>query len=292
MSELSLRPAVQRTEIGPIFATIVPEVVKIARGIQSELFEVATILDSHRYAGNGEIQTESFLAAVASDLTATVRNANHEWYNTHSDDARIGAINRCLIKDGVKFTHYKQFEDVLDEGMKSGVIMPLKVFHMIDELTKDNHGAVGERVVKSLREPWIDEMLHKLARGPNGSLGSWSTDVVFDRLKHSRGEVLKQFVITNDDGTFDLSDDYDAMVSEQLAEARANDRADLVKVQPKYSGGCPVRHAQYKSIGVLASAAFAEEDIDPAQLVDPSHVSPISLCREFVADRVEEMLHS
>jgi hypothetical protein len=146
-----------------------------------------------------------------------------------------------------------------------------------------------DRLIRSLRSPWLDRMLHKLARCPNGSLGVMSTNA--DYTYQFPGDMydVMEYIIQLDDGTYDFSDNYDCDVFNQLAQARLHDRQGGVEMKNRASGGCPVRHATYKKIGEHAAAAFTTEGIDPALLNDPSRVSAISQCREFVADRVERI---
>lgn len=298
MSDRLIRPAVQRTEIGPILATVVPEVLEIAAN--APVCSSTSLVGLEIWYKNLEDPNRSIgaiykgiLGEIGADLLALASSSADQW--CRKPDQRQNALASARqMRGGKPVTHYTSFGDILEEGMKSGVVMPLKLFNIVTLYDPDRmlkRDRFGERLVDVLRAEWFDVMLHKLARGPNNSLQAWSTDCHFN--SHAVGGTpagrFASYMVQTDEGCYDFSKSYDQMIAHSLSGVRANDKAGEQEVSRSASGGCPVRHATFKKVGQFAAKAFEAEGIDATKLNNPSRVSSISQCRQFVADRVEKI---
>lgn len=288
MSESLKRPAIQRTEIGPLFSTIVPEVLERASQypLDDELGETLQTTD-----------LEYALHVLAVDIKSSTIWGIEQWVETHLTDSRVSAIpDLYKAAEGKRNLYYGTAEEILTEGMMSGVVVPLKLYHVIECFKRQQSGVeAGQRtgLLKSnlpeiLHENWFEAMLHQLALPPNGELGEWSTSVEFS-LEESLPWTLSKSVQSQGDG-FVLDETYFERVKALHTRARKLDRESSAHSVTQDSGGCPVRHATFKKIGPIALDAFANVRILPHTLQDPDRKSAISLCRDFVAERAKQAL--
>jgi hypothetical protein len=272
------RPAYQRYELGPLLSVITERVFESVT--EKETFGVP----------RGEVQGS--LRILTHWLAGVAVNLVDDWYFNSGDDAdlllRAGA--RQLIAENYPgYTYFSNFKEVLSEGLRSGLIVPVKLYGQLAKA-----GAIDvslhaqfrpNHFTDTLRTHWFDKMLHELAVLPNGALGSWSTDGSVP----DGGSVVPHFEFVKQDNGWGFSENTREIFKERMREVNTSGRLfdQRAAGRKTYSGGCPVRHDGYKKIGSEAMRIFVEAGYDPQGLAAENRISIISLCREFVADYVE-----
>lgn len=180
---------------------------------------------------------------------------------------------------------------VIDEGLTSGVVAPVNfalhlqnletIPRMLDADQYANHTFLLSEVVQidakdmadRIDSPGFRKMLHQLAHAPNGFLGRMSADTdrpdsgysnprfsCFSTFLYLNGQGLSPFVLDETRRVTGFSDAFLAFKNDSLHEYNKKNVAS--------SGGCPVRHAEYKVIGEAATEYFKQLGREDGHLVE------------------------
>jgi hypothetical protein len=173
----------------------------------------------------------------------------------HEDQEGYENINKLISNAGLFY--YQVFNGVLTEGIRTGVATPLRVATQVYRLEwGDSPGGHNFNFIKSddldhsylleiLERDSFNDMLHRLAKGPNGYL----TDVdlierdTFFEFRDRDGHILMYWdaLRLNDEGKVDgLSDKFHIAGQGRRERIRHNNKRE--PAADHTSSGCPVRY--------------------------------------------------
>lgn len=177
-------------------------------------------------------------------------------------------------------THGNSFDNVMREGLRTGVIAPLQLFRtvkIVEEYVQGGRKSLtrslaidadeaGERIASDE----FQTMLHQLGMMTNGALGVASTETA-----HLKGEgdpsVLLSFAAIDHFGIVDSFDLDEASVvtgfNEAFLRTQKARKSQLRNTGTRLgdTGGCPVRHAEFPTLGEYATPYFQALDTPDAQ---------------------------
>lgn len=170
---------------------------------------------------------------------------------------------------------------IIDEGLMSGVVTPVNFALHLHNLETTRHVRDVERYANQayvppevlridandmadrIDSPEFRMMLRQLAHAPNGFLGRMSTDTdssdsgyihprfsCFVTFSYRYGPEVSPFVFDQAGRVIGFGDDFLAFKKDRLHEYN--------KVHFAGSGGCPVRHTDFKIIGEAATKYFKQ----------------------------------
>ncbi len=267
-AEVWSRPALQRRELGPVLHDIAH---KVSDGVESDITDEAVCLEPVKDVND-----------LAENL-GVLHNNLHDRTKPH-----VGAFIRLLTLTVVRAQSAGEILTIpapaaLHEGVASGVLTPFKLLQSIvsyEEYTgtdpfdtshfqgvfrDDWHQASSLQLVRSVNVStlysWADRivtpnfqtMLHQMAYGYNGSLGSQSSQP-YELHKPLRSLEDPEGAFIYKDGTvtgFSVE-----FLARQRIELRDDESSQLK------SGGCPVRHSTFKRIGEAAALYLDSETED------------------------------
>ena len=268
------RPQTQRQELGPMLHNLGFVVYD-----QVEAMVTAPDFD---FPVETDAQLGHFLLKLSHVVTRVQRAVAHDTKGPHHEVIDYMRQNAEMTTDDDRhlWALVTTMPDlVMEEGFVSGVIAPTQFGYYLDRLEQsravsDTETAIADTrpvPVDSLTEPVpvdglalaerIDSpefrtMLHQLAHAPNGFLGSKSAEVAmfYGSLKPNfvcfqtfaePGEEEFAFVFDEKGRVVAFSDEFLAFKKRQL------NAYNLEQDFP--SGGCPVRHAEFKVVGEAAT---------------------------------------
>ncbi len=282
------RPALQRTELGPVVHALGHQIADLA---EPELLEMASDGGVVLYTASYRDFSRELGGPILNVLDGIIEN------NFSSPD--LWRINRLPVRLGMgarrrDLTYARRTSLSLIEGTGSGVVMPIKLYGSLIahdimlsegpakcssvrrvEHRLEQHHVDPDHFITTLSSPAVDTILRTMAHAPNGMYGPNSTNVHTVGLPRflnpaASGRFAEGFHQTSI-SIFDhalgeeprLSQDFLAKKKQLLTRARRD----------VPSGGCPVRHDTFTDIGPAALALFDELDIDPASLPRESLIS-------------------
>lgn len=279
------RPWVQRNELGPLVHQLGHEIYD-----QAEV-EILGEVDAGRLKAPTHYgQLESLVGRLADTLYGLTPN-------DETLESMLYTYNPIIknndLATGSRLTHYFSPVQILDEGLRTGIVAPLLLYRAATippERIADIFASIMhqqyrgtelpfdvERAVVNLKSPYFQKMLHFLALGANGSLGRASSAV--DDLIYFSEDLgpLKIYPPDSRGSRFGATwATKFAAVVEGVAQQRReqfiydkqgnpvdftpNFKREFMEEQQSiksgWSGGCPVRHETYKITGPLAAEYF------------------------------------
>jgi len=286
------RAQVQKEDLGPILNVI-------AQDIYNE------VGDSWHPPSNLSHDTHIDLAPLAGDLDYKTAMASSDYLQGGKYQSIDDLIETYRLNEGANFTltWHSSSVNVLDEGLRTGIMMPLHVYCAMqsqktygyafsDRIADDNLDI--PHLVTTLRSSSFRKVVLALAKAPNGTyLGNSanpSSIVMNNPLR--RIAVDSEFFLFDGEHVV-LSPAVRHVLRAKYEGRNAHDfKTDHLNDIPQgNTSGCPVRFNSFKNIGQFA-ARFAEERGITQELMMSGTPSAIISGCEFVARCVEKVIAS
>lgn len=179
-----------------------------------------------------------------------------------------------------EITHYEGLYNVMNEGLTSGVVVPLQLYRLIKlrdhpssvrqhskppdvRATKEDLQVDAQDVIDQLSSDYFQRMLHQLAVGNNGSLGRASTAISnLSSPDVSQARVFNVVGLVGLPKSFEYDKDgsvigWSKVCLDEIKALKVAARSSKRSLE-KESGGCPVRHTTFPVLGEIASRHFEE----------------------------------
>ena len=292
------RPAFQRYELGPLMAAITPQLFSNARRLFPEILSNC----AQRQPRNNT--STEVIGVFAEVLEMLARASAKDWAEADSIVPTPELRQQLSLQEGLErlmgeyagFTYYDLSSDVVEEGFVSGLILPLKVYGVMTEKsvfdTEDSKQACVIRRfdINHFRQTVVSNDFDAILRNHfaefwNGALGAWSTSA---GSGYSGGGVVGRTQFSRTEDRIYVSNETACRRLQDRREVNSKARTGQAK-RYEESGGCPVRYDRYKNIGPIALAAITRAGLDPAAFASDEHISPITQCRDFAVQCVEEL---
>ncbi len=277
--EAPTRPALQRTELGPILHVFSHQVygrleAQLADDTIEQIPEVyiKDIIDGYRPP-----RTVADIGRVTRALgnQAQIVSSEIAWDTTYIPVRDFVKDNHRSLEQGKRLTHYTSFEQVANEGISSGVVMPMQLWRAIDHKERDLGWVVRdaradittlvsetstiavdpEKVADMMTQPHFLEMLSLLAYAKNGALKAVSADINSGSTNKVVGLLYDDIYEFDSDGkVIGFSESFKERWMHDLTSSNGMERrSDHYSSYYRESGGCPVRHSVFKKLGDTAS---------------------------------------
>lgn len=264
------RPRLQRQELGPVLHDIGHTIYDAAEDmLLADDNEYGFTLTAPHNLNQLATFGETLAGAVnicTTDILKTV--PSHLMDEFIGNQKQLVVINDTGMRGFRELVFSYDFRGALDEGLDSGVVSPLQLYRTVKlfedrrilELPGEPNFTIEFEptdVLQRIASTEFQTMLHQLATGTNGSLGTAS-----NRAREIRDENRTTFALISKYGwgkSF-MTDETGTVVGftpDFLAHVRHNKTTDRVTWSARSdSGGCPVRHATYKKLGDTAQEYF------------------------------------
>ena len=252
----------QATDIGPIFN-------HVALQLYRQTWE--------QWTPERAAAPESTTRTILSQLMDVVNEETNEFISLmfSKSDTRSGLVEHELQ------IFFASPETSIHEGMRSGLVMPLKALH--DKINADNaHGNIGyywldtiqpKYLVEQLRSKHFHAEILKLSNAPNGMYGPGSSSP----SSISPFYYFEQPMFVN--GA--LNPEAYQLIKQRREARRSVDEAT------RTSMGCPVRKSAYTTLGPVALQYCREFGVDPQEVSLPETSAIIAGC-ELLACAIEK----
>jgi hypothetical protein len=284
------RPEVQRQDIGPMVNDIALEIYArapeqwAAEKCYEQFVRPIAFRQMHLLADSLILPLDT----MAYDL-AEIRQTEALLTCIDTPSSLIGEVS-----NDEQTTHYPNVAHVLEEGLSSGVVMPLSAYRHVVAARNAKAKGVDFRVededldmeqidlkdmAATLRSTTFQSTLLRLAHAPNGTYGTFSsrTSGLKEYDKNSLyGPNAGQTLAVEDDGRLSLTEN----AQEELKRRRTKDS--------DRSAGCPVRYTTYPVLGRFARSYAEENKINEEALKHPGKSAIVAGC-EYIANCVEKI---
>lgn len=267
------RARMQRRELGPVLHDLGHQIYDLAE----ERLPGDTLLLKPPVDG---VSLSEFAADSVSYIKKIGLELSDELQpSSYNGLKKVVAANNPAPKEhigvlGTRTTFFPDASEVLKEALVSGVIIPLQLYRTI-KLAECDY-ASGLEVPPSIRRKLnvtpddlleqlcserFDTMLHQLALGTNGSVGSAAVSSY--ELRQVGTTALPTVILGHG---LVASFEYEAGFVSGFSQSFLDHNKDYkYKVEYIESGGCPVRHATFPALGEIATQHFADLGTPDAQ---------------------------
>lgn len=268
------RPRMQRQELGPVLHDVGHTIYSAAEDLlladtNEYGLELTPPTNLKELAAFGGVLMEA-VDYCATDVVAEVPSDLMDDFISAQSQITVMSGGKALPRE---LTFSYRFRGALDEGLESGVVAPLQLYRTL-KLAEDGrilHLAGAEEppefelefeasdIARRITTVEFQTMLHQLAMGPNGSLGTSA-----NRLRELRAEDRTTFAVVAKYGwersfVLDEQRNITGLTPNLLAYIRREQTANRAAHSSRAdSGGCPVRHATYKKLGDTAQQYFEQ----------------------------------
>ncbi len=277
-----MRARLQAEDLGPIVGYLTARIYEYVSDVEPICKVNLSSYDD--LANFAESQQKQLYHASRSVLGSVGNSSDYSSYPLQD----LVASHRHM-PDGnasVPLTHYGHIDEVINEGLNSGVVMPLAVFKLFYEEALETSIFPGTNTfIEALRDKRFQSLVLRFANTHNGfyASGSTSPHTVGDRqIRQTTFKKFPSHIKILKPGQMQLS---------SIAKAYLRDSKESVD-NCKLMGttvGCPVRFASFQSLGCFAREFAEVNEVDPEMLRNPG-ASAIVLGCEYLAKELEKQL--
>lgn len=257
MSAAWSRPRLQRQELGPMLHDLghvlydQAEEAILRDGIQPEPVDLETLVKFGSECVDTVLKIAEYTTHQAIVKTQALLDDT-----SHIEDVDEG------LSQLIRVTHLSGARDVLNEGLMSGVVIPLQLYRTM-RLAEDGageHTAISAvDAADRITSPSFQTMLHQLAVGNNGSLGVGAASATYLGSPRESGSLRVFREMGPQQAIFEFDDvgKAEAFTTTFLAIKKEIRRRETQGASLSWqTGGCPVRHTDFPVLGEHAQNYF------------------------------------